>query len=280
MNTGLTNTDVWTLAINPNTPSTIYAGSWGGGVFDFQIQSPPLAPSSLTAKATSSKSIVLSWNDNSDNETGFKIYRKKGTCDSANSWAQIAKVGANVTTYTNTDIAPNTAYSYRVRAYNAGGNSAYSNCASAKTMQEEKIVAVDIKPGSCPNPFMLPIAITYLNGELPVAILGNENFDVRTVDPESIRLTREGVTGKVSPVRYSFEDVATPYEGEACGCHDLNGDGYIDMTLKFKRRTLATVLNLYEVAGQTVPLTITGNLKEEHDSTPIKGKDCVRIRKN
>ena len=30
-------------------------------------------------------------------------------------------------------LTPNTTYSYRVRAYNAGGNSAYSNCASAKT---------------------------------------------------------------------------------------------------------------------------------------------------
>ena len=52
------------------------------------------------------------------------------------------------------------------------------------------------------------------------------------------------------------------------------------MTLRFKRKALATVLNLYEVAGQTTPLVVTGNLKDEYGGTPINGKDCVRIRKN
>ena len=90
-------------------------------------------PSSITVKANSSSSIVLTWTDNSDNELGFKIERKEGKCDSANTWKQIAKKGANVTTHTNSGLAPNTTYSYRVRAYNADGNSDYSNCASAKT---------------------------------------------------------------------------------------------------------------------------------------------------
>lgn len=92
-----------------------------------------LPPSSLTAKSTSSSSIVLAWKDNSTDETGFKIERKIGGCDSVNSWSQIAEKGADVTTHTNTGLTPNTTYSYRVMAYNAGDNSAYSNCASAKT---------------------------------------------------------------------------------------------------------------------------------------------------
>jgi hypothetical protein len=93
----------------------------------------PLAPSSLMVRPISPTSIVLSWKDNSSNEDGFKIYMKKGTCDSSSSWAQIATKGANTTSYTNTELTPNSTYSYRVRAYNAAGNSAYSNCASAKT---------------------------------------------------------------------------------------------------------------------------------------------------
>jgi hypothetical protein len=93
----------------------------------------PLAPSSLTAQPTSSTSIVLGWQDNSDNETGSKIERKSGDCASANSWAQIATKTANTTTHTNTGLTANTTYAYRVRAYNAEGDSAYSNCASATT---------------------------------------------------------------------------------------------------------------------------------------------------
>jgi subtilisin family serine protease len=85
---------------------------------------PPAAPSNLTAKVTG-KSIGLSWNDNSDNETGFAIERKTGS----GAFTQIATVGANVKTYTDSGLARNT-YTYRVRAFNNAGNSAYSNEAS------------------------------------------------------------------------------------------------------------------------------------------------------
>jgi photosystem II stability/assembly factor-like uncharacterized protein len=33
VNNGLTNIDVRALAIDPLTPTTLYAGTWGGGVF-------------------------------------------------------------------------------------------------------------------------------------------------------------------------------------------------------------------------------------------------------
>ena len=33
VNTGLTDTYVNALAIDPATPATLYAGTWGGGVF-------------------------------------------------------------------------------------------------------------------------------------------------------------------------------------------------------------------------------------------------------
>ena len=91
----------------------------------------PAAPSALTATAVSRTQINLSWTDNSGDETGFRIER----CKNANcsSFAQIAQVGANVTTLADTGVTKNTAYSYRVRAFNAGGNSAYSNTAGAKT---------------------------------------------------------------------------------------------------------------------------------------------------
>jgi predicted phage tail protein len=91
----------------------------------------PAAPTNLTAAAVSKSQITLTWTDNATNEDGFKIERCKGsTCT---NFAQIGTVGANVTTYANTGLSRNTAYRYRVRAYNASGNSAYSNIASAAT---------------------------------------------------------------------------------------------------------------------------------------------------
>ena len=91
----------------------------------------PAAPSVLTATVVSSTRINLSWTDNSGNESGFKIERCKNP--NCTNFAQIAQVGANVTTFADTTATKNTAYSYRVRAFNATGNSAYSNTASAKT---------------------------------------------------------------------------------------------------------------------------------------------------
>jgi hypothetical protein len=92
---------------------------------------PPAAPTNLSATAVSSSQINLSWVDNSSDETGFKIERKRNT--SYSSYSQIATVGANVTSFQNTGLAAKTGYTYRVRAYNSRGNSAYSNTASATT---------------------------------------------------------------------------------------------------------------------------------------------------
>ena len=91
----------------------------------------PAAPSALTATAVSSTRINLAWIDNSSNESGFKIERCKNP--NCTNFAQIAQVGANITTFGDTTVTKNTAYTYRVRAFNVGGNSSYSNTASAKT---------------------------------------------------------------------------------------------------------------------------------------------------
>jgi len=136
-------------------------------------------------------------------------------------------------------------------------------------------VSVDIKPGSCPNPLNLKD-----KGVLPVAVLGTSEFNATDVDPLSIKMSREGVDGAAVPsIRYSYEDVATPFEGEMCDCHDLNGDGYIDLTIKFDAQALVGTLDLGKVASQTVPFILTGNFKEENGGSSIKGQDCIRVSK-
>jgi hypothetical protein len=93
------------------------------------VSPSPTAPTVLTATATSATAINLAWTDNANNESGFAIERALG----AGAFAQIASVGADAVTYTDSGLAAATAYSYRVRAYNAGGYSAYTNTATATT---------------------------------------------------------------------------------------------------------------------------------------------------
>jgi hypothetical protein len=132
-------------------------------------------------------------------------------------------------------------------------------------------VYVDIKPGSCPNPLNVKS-----KGVLPVAVLGTEDFDVTTIDPATIELTLEDVEEGVSPLRWNYEDVATPFEGELCDCHELEGDGYMDLTLKFDTQELVEELELCDDFddGEEVHLIITGKL---YDGKEIKGEDCIRV---
>lgn len=91
--------------------------------------SVPSAPSALAATAVSTTQINLSWTDNSHNETGFYIERATG----AGSFSQIAQVGANVTSYSNTGLSSSTAYSYRIRSFNGTGISVYTATVVATT---------------------------------------------------------------------------------------------------------------------------------------------------
>ena len=92
--------------------------------------SGPNPPTNLSASAVSNTQINLSWTDNSNNETGFKVERSP---DGNNGWAEIVSLGSNVTSYENTGLTASTTYYYRVRAYNAGGNSSYTSPVNATT---------------------------------------------------------------------------------------------------------------------------------------------------
>ncbi|MFX1487985.1 MAG: nitrous oxide reductase family maturation protein NosD, partial [Promethearchaeota archaeon] len=133
-------------------------------------------------------------------------------------------------------------------------------------------VNIDIKPGSWPNPINLKS-----DGVLPVAICGTEEFDVTTIDPASIILTSEESEEGVSPLRWSLEDVATPYTEDDEGGHELTDDGYLDLVLHFDSQEVVNTLILTYYIGETIPLIIEGNLMEEYDGTAIKGQDYVRI---
>ena len=94
---------------------------------------PPAAPSGLTAAPISYSQIELNWSDNSSNESGFRIERCTGPIASCSSFAEIGQVPADITAAADTGLQALTTYTYRVRSFNADGQSAYSNSAQATT---------------------------------------------------------------------------------------------------------------------------------------------------
>jgi subtilisin-like proprotein convertase family protein len=87
------------------------------------------APTNLTANLEGSNAIRLDWQDNSAEETGFRVERKVN----AGSWQTAGSVGPNVETYLDANLDPWTRYTYRVVATSTMGDSKASNEAGLRT---------------------------------------------------------------------------------------------------------------------------------------------------
>jgi hypothetical protein len=106
-------------------------GTVGHYMLVSELRRLPAAPSTLTAVTASGSRVDLAWTDNSDNETGFSVERCAGA--GCTNFAEITLVDAGINGYSDTDVTVGQVYSYRVRARNAIGTSAFSNTASAST---------------------------------------------------------------------------------------------------------------------------------------------------
>lgn len=134
-------------------------------------------------------------------------------------------------------------------------------------------VVVDIKPGSDVNPVNVKS-----RGVLPVALLGSEDFDVRTVDPASIRLAG------VAPLRSAYEDVGAPGEPLPEVTEQrliaYATDGFEDLTLKFDTQAILAALDLETLNdGDLVSLTLEGRSYATDGNSRFVGSDMITILK-
>lgn len=117
---------------------------------------PPVAPTDLKAKEVYEKDIVLEWKDNADNETGYKLERRKV---SESKFTLIQDLPANQTQFRDQNLEIGSTYFYRVFAYNESGSSASSNTLEVTTKGtsqpppvEKKDLVIQLQIGS---PIML-----------------------------------------------------------------------------------------------------------------------------
>lgn len=80
-----------------------------------------LVAPTLSLTVTSSTQIDASWTD-AGNESQYELERREQFRDGFGDWLTVATLSANVTSYSDTNVLPDTTYQYRVTASNVGGS--------------------------------------------------------------------------------------------------------------------------------------------------------------
>ncbi|MBO7337431.1 MAG: T9SS type A sorting domain-containing protein [Paludibacteraceae bacterium] len=79
------------------------------------------APSNITAKRNSAEEAVITWDDNSDTETGFRLDRADITAGTDTVFVNVAETAADVTEFTDATASSDSKYIYRVSALTSTG---------------------------------------------------------------------------------------------------------------------------------------------------------------
>jgi hypothetical protein len=97
-----------------------------------RYEAPPAAPSNIKATTISTTAVKVTWKDNSDNETGFTVQYSLFNV-TWGAWGGDTNSAAGTTSKTISGLTSGNYYRFRVKAYNGGGASAYSETAYATT---------------------------------------------------------------------------------------------------------------------------------------------------
>ena len=154
--------------------SLISFGSYGGSCGKEKIVkngdngdpprgSAPLAPNIRKIVPIGSepkRGMYLMIYDNSDNEDGFKVERKK----QGETFSHLANLNANTETYDDWEVKMSTPYTYRIQAYNQFGSSGWN---------EKTQTSAGPQPGTI---FLNPIADAYVEEAFPRQNQGGNSY--------------------------------------------------------------------------------------------------------
>ena len=147
------------------------------------VARPLRFPTRLTATADSSSRIKLAWQDNSANEIEFRVQRR---LDGLSDWVEIGTTAANVTTYTDTGLAPTTTYGYRIRASVHALVSGFSNEVRATTLEASPPTLTGFTPTTGPAGTRVTLTGTHFLGATEVLFNGVRAPEFEVVSGRSI----------------------------------------------------------------------------------------------
>ncbi len=137
----------------PYTHTNQFANNGLSGLSGLQATTILVSPpSNLVATILSSYQIKLDFQDNSNNEDGFVVFR---STISGQAYSILDTLAANLTTYTDSTGLPDLAYFYKVVALKGNYTSTASNEVSAK-LQKSATVSIDNKTAICGDILEVP----------------------------------------------------------------------------------------------------------------------------
>jgi phosphodiesterase/alkaline phosphatase D-like protein len=233
------------------TPITTYfyrvraTGSLGNSAFTTPVagstaSDAPEAPSNLFAFTLSSTEVLLNWEDNSEDEDGFYIYRRTGQAE----FARVATVGADITQYIDANLTPLTAYLYRITAFKGSSESTPSNLDGAFTSPVPRapsnlnatatgtrtVELTWVDNSAQEDSLVVEMASIFTNGVfLPIAVLPRD----------AVNLTvNESITDLEPSQFYAFRVIATNDFGESPPSNVDTTTTFIDPTIPKPNRPL------------------------------------------
>jgi hypothetical protein len=176
---------------------------------------PPAAPSAADAALVSADQVRLSWQDNSATETGFWVDRLVGS-----AVGQTFFVAADTTQFLDAYAgAGGSTVQYRVRAYNAGGPSAFSNLAAPATPSAPTLTGFVVNDGSAQRSMVSTLTLTF---DQPVALSA---FAVTRRGGGAVNLVTDPSDGRTWALRFAGPDVVGG--SLADGIYDLTVNGTV-----------------------------------------------------
>ena len=196
--------------------------------------SEPAAPTGFSVSEIGADYMVLTWTATT-NETGYKIEKSLNGSD----YTEICVIGTGLARFKVFDLTPSTHYWFKIRAYNAAGNSAYTAADDDYTLAQHAETALETLLRT-PSPEL--IYLCEINPKMEVAgftLTGGKTYTYeviigeRGIDIDSVLENGEGYAEKASTaeVEATASTFYFDYWGRMLYIHSSTGDDPVDFQI-------------------------------------------------
>jgi hypothetical protein len=171
----------------------------------------PNTPAITELKSISDSTVIIKWDDNSENEDGYIIFRAR---ENSGTYIKVADLDKNSTKYTDDNLSSDTNYTYKIRAYNKSG---YKTSMSKSIKTKERVYFDDMSPSHWSWDSVMELTSRGIfkgkpgNIFAPDDIITRAEFNAILIRTFDIDATPAGTLNDVKPGTWYYEEVMKGY---------------------------------------------------------------------